>query len=108
MAVKRVERPPGFLSKRFRGKDDLEEDSKNTGSKKPRRPSWDLDNMPLEMMEDRHWRIFRENHDIILRNGIANATNPIRDWTDLKAQLPSQVLANIAKAGFKKPTPIQM
>ena len=59
-------------------------------------------------MEERHWRIFRENHDIILKNGILNATNPIRNWAELKKQIPSNVMTNIQKAGFKKPTPIQM
>jgi ATP-dependent RNA helicase DDX23/PRP28 len=59
-------------------------------------------------MEERHWRIFRENHDIILRNGAAHATNPIRGWLDLEPVLPKEILSNIKKAGFKKPTPIQM
>ena len=59
-------------------------------------------------MTDRDWRIFRENHDIIIRSGAAQASHPIRVWEDLRKMLPKAVMDNLQKAGFKKPTAIQM
>jgi hypothetical protein len=36
---------------------------------------------PLEKMEDRDWRIFREDHEIYIRGG--KAPYPVREWREV-------------------------
>jgi hypothetical protein len=37
---------------------------------------------PFASMEERDWRIFREDHEIYIRGG--KAPNPVREWTELE------------------------
>lgn len=60
-------------------------------------------NKPLSEMQDRDWRIFREDFNIAIKGG--NIPKPIRSWAE--ANLPSEVLNAIEKIGYKEPTPIQ-
>jgi len=46
-------------------------------------------------MTERDWRIFRENHDIIIRSGGSKTSLPIRLWEDLRTMLPKEVMDNI-------------
>ncbi|AFZ81122.1 DEAD box ATP-dependent RNA helicase family member protein [Theileria equi strain WA] len=57
-----------------------------------------------EDMTDRDWRIFREDFDIYIRGG--RVPPPIRTWAE--SPLPWELLEAIKKAGYSKPTPIQM
>lgn len=59
-------------------------------------------NKPLEIMTERDWRIFREDHEIIIKGG--RVPVPIRDWTD--STLPESILESIATAKYERPTPI--
>jgi ATP-dependent RNA helicase DDX23/PRP28 len=38
-------------------------------------------NKPLEEMNDRDWRIFRENYDILIKGG--RVPKPIRKWDEI-------------------------
>ncbi|CAD5231606.1 unnamed protein product [Bursaphelenchus xylophilus] len=58
---------------------------------------------PLAEMQDRDWRIFREDFNITIKGG--NITKPIRNWEE--AGLPKEVLDVIKKIGYTEPTPIQ-
>jgi ATP-dependent RNA helicase DDX23/PRP28 len=58
----------------------------------------------LEEMAERDWRIFREDHDIIIKGG--RVPNPLRSWKE--HILPEYVYKPIAEEGFQNPTPIQM
>ncbi|CAD5225071.1 unnamed protein product [Bursaphelenchus okinawaensis] len=58
---------------------------------------------PLAEMQDRDWRIFREDFNITIKGG--NIAKPIRNWEE--AGLPKEVLDVIHKVGYKEPTPIQ-
>jgi len=67
------------------------------------------DNIPwteksLSQMTDRDWRIFREDHQIIIKGG--RVPPPIRNWEE--ANLPDFIMEPIRTHRFKKPTPIQM
>jgi len=53
-------------------------------------------------MTERDWRIFREDHEIIIKGG--RVPVPIRDWTD--STLPESILESIATAKYERPTPI--
>ncbi|UKJ89557.2 DEAD-box family helicase [Theileria orientalis] len=55
-------------------------------------------------MTDRDWRIFREDFDIYIKGG--RVPPPIRTWAE--SPLPWELLESIKKAGYTKPTPIQM
>jgi ATP-dependent RNA helicase DDX23/PRP28 len=59
---------------------------------------------PLEKMTDRDWRIFREDHEIIIKGG--RVPRPIRDWCE--AELPQVLHDNIKNLNYKKPTSIQV
>ncbi|KAF0695421.1 Aste57867_13770 [Aphanomyces stellatus] len=58
----------------------------------------------LEQMNDRDWRIFREDYDIIMRGG--RAPPPLRKWAE--GTFPPTVMEAIKAMGFEKPSPIQM
>lgn len=60
---------------------------------------------PFEKMDDRDWRIFREDHEIYIRGG--KAPNPIRDWKELP-EINSKLVENLLNLAFLKPKPIQM
>jgi ATP-dependent RNA helicase DDX23/PRP28 len=57
-----------------------------------------------EDMNERDWRIFREDYDIQIMQG--TGVNPIRNWKESK--ISKDIKDNIKRMGFKKPTPIQM
>merc|ERR1719171_1596816 len=59
---------------------------------------------PLEDMQTRDWRIFREDFQIFLRGG--RVPNPMRIWAE--GPLPWELLEAIHKVGYQRPTPIQM
>ena len=58
----------------------------------------------LSDMTSRDWRIFREDHEIVLRGG--RVPNPMRVWNE--GPLVPELLAMIADLGWEKPFPIQM
>lgn len=57
----------------------------------------------LSSMNDRDWRIFREDFSITVKGG--RIPVPLRAWSE--AQLPSEINTVIDAAGYKEPTPIQ-
>jgi ATP-dependent RNA helicase DDX23/PRP28 len=57
----------------------------------------------LSEMEDRDWRIFREEFDITTHG--ARVPPPLRFWRE--SGLPEPLLAAIAAAGFREPSKIQ-
>lgn len=58
----------------------------------------------LEEMEERDWRILREDFEIVTKGG--KVANPIRSWSE--ANLPPVIMDAIRHVGYVKPTPIQM
>merc|ERR1719331_1135830 len=56
---------------------------------------------PLEDMQTRDWRIFREDFQIFIRGG--RVPNPMRIWAE--GPLPWELLEAIHKVGYAKPTP---
>lgn len=59
----------------------------------------------LSDMNERDWRIFREDFDIRVQGG--RATHPIRKWKEASC-IPSSVLQAVEEMGFERPSPIQM
>eukprot|EP00803_Ostreobium_quekettii_P009736 evm.model.scf_555EXC.5 EVM.evm.TU.scf_555EXC.5 scf_555EXC:31950-37019(+) len=59
-----------------------------------------------EEMTERDWRIFKEDYNISFKGSGATPALPIRTWEE--AHLPKPLMKAVVKAGFKKPTPIQM
>mmetsp|Transcript_16321 Transcript_16321/g.39113 ORF Transcript_16321/g.39113 Transcript_16321/m.39113 type:complete len:722 (-) Transcript_16321:859-3024(-) len=57
-----------------------------------------------EEMNDRDWRIFREDFEIYIKGGRVPA--PIRTWAE--SPLPWELLEAVRKVGYAKPTAIQM
>ncbi|VDN55233.1 unnamed protein product [Dracunculus medinensis] len=57
----------------------------------------------LEQMNERDWRIFREDFNIAIKGG--RVPKPFRSWEE--ASLPKEVYDVILKIGYKEPTPIQ-
>lgn len=58
----------------------------------------------LAEMDERDWRIFREDHQIATKGG--SIPKPFRSWDE--AQLPRPLRAAIDKLGYVKPSAIQM
>ena len=58
----------------------------------------------LEDMNERDWRIFREDHSITTRGG--KLPRPMRSWAE--ATMPVEIVRAIEAAGYAKPSPIQM
>eukprot|EP00002_Diphylleia_rotans_P012077 TRINITY_DN2367_c0_g1_i3.p1 TRINITY_DN2367_c0_g1~~TRINITY_DN2367_c0_g1_i3.p1 ORF type:complete len:883 (-),score=219.48 TRINITY_DN2367_c0_g1_i3:465-2828(-) len=58
----------------------------------------------LDGMNERDWRIFKEDFGISCRGG--NIPHPLRSWSE--AELPKEIFGAIEKAGYTKPFPIQM
>ncbi|KAK3149578.1 hypothetical protein QOZ80_3AG0219380 [Eleusine coracana subsp. coracana] len=58
----------------------------------------------LEEMTERDWRIFREDFNISYKG--SRIPRPMRKWGESK--LGSELLRAIEKAGYEKPSPIQM
>ncbi|KAJ1460165.1 P-loop containing nucleoside triphosphate hydrolase protein [Pelagophyceae sp. CCMP2097] len=57
----------------------------------------------LEDMDERDWRIMKEDFDIRVRGG--RAPMPLRSWAE--AGLAAEILQAIEVMGFKEPSPIQ-
>ena len=60
---------------------------------------------PLAEMNERDWRIFREDFNIQFKGG--KVPNPMRAWSENEL-LPKEILRAIQKVGYEKPSPIQM
>ncbi|XP_010413822.1 PREDICTED: DEAD-box ATP-dependent RNA helicase 21 isoform X2 [Camelina sativa] len=58
----------------------------------------------LEEMTERDWRIFREDFNISYKG--SRIPRPMRSWEESK--LTSELLKAVERAGYKKPSPIQM
>ncbi|XP_059077449.1 DEAD-box ATP-dependent RNA helicase 21 [Cryptomeria japonica] len=58
----------------------------------------------LEEMAERDWRIFREDFNISYKG--SRIPRPMRNWEE--GSLTSELLKAVSKAGYKKPSPIQM
>lgn len=61
---------------------------------------------PLEKMNERDWRIFREDYDIAIQGGRALA--PLRNWKEAQGRVPGAILQAIEDMKFVTPSPIQM
>mmetsp|Transcript_24118 Transcript_24118/g.68625 ORF Transcript_24118/g.68625 Transcript_24118/m.68625 type:complete len:745 (-) Transcript_24118:8-2242(-) len=59
---------------------------------------------PVSEMSTRDWRIFREDFQIFIRGG--RVPNPMRIWAE--GPLPWELLEAVHKAGYARPTAIQM
>ena len=57
----------------------------------------------LEEMEERDWRIFKEDFEIATRGN--RVPHPLRSWKE--SGLPSLLLTTLEKVGYKEPSPIQ-
>ena len=55
-------------------------------------------------MNERDWRIFREDFSITTKGG--RLPMPMRSWEE--ATMPDPILRAIQKVGYDKPSPIQM
>eukprot|EP00922_Rhytidocystis_sp_ex-Travisia-forbesii_P069871 GHVS01104341.1.p1 GENE.GHVS01104341.1~~GHVS01104341.1.p1 ORF type:complete len:785 (-),score=149.12 GHVS01104341.1:265-2619(-) len=58
----------------------------------------------VEQMSERDWRIFREDFEIYLKGG--RVPPPSRTWAE--SPLPWELIQAVNKAGYERPTPIQM
>ena len=61
---------------------------------------------PRAAMTERDWRIFREDFSISYKGNIPQDALPIRNWEE--AQFTEAVKKGVERAGYKKPSPIQM
>ena len=61
----------------------------------------------LDDMNERDWRIFREDFDIRVQahGGLKNMTQPLRNWEE--GSFPEHVNKAIQAVGYKNPSPIQ-
>jgi ATP-dependent RNA helicase DDX23/PRP28 len=57
----------------------------------------------LDDMNERDWRIFREDYNISIKGG--RIPNPYRSWKD--SNIPEKILSIIEGVGYIEPTPIQ-
>ena len=75
-------------------------------AKKEAKTKWDerhWSEKPLEEMQDRDWRIFKEDFSIVTKGG--NIPPGIRKWKEVKLQ--PELFKVIESIGYKEPTPIQ-
>jgi len=90
-----------------RNKHDSHYLSKNSMSDKIRglgEENINLSKKSFNEMTERDWRIFREDHDIIIRGG--RVPYPMRNWYE--GDLPNFIIEAVKLANYKKPTPIQI
>ncbi|KAI7836834.1 hypothetical protein COHA_009335 [Chlorella ohadii] len=59
-----------------------------------------------EDMTERDWRIFREDFSISYKGVVPAGALPLRNWDE--ANLPKPLKKAVDRAGYKKPSPIQM
>ncbi|XP_049269503.1 LOW QUALITY PROTEIN: probable ATP-dependent RNA helicase DDX23 [Rhipicephalus sanguineus] len=74
--------------------------------RKEEKQKWDdrhWSHKSLEEMQERDWRIFREDFSITIKGG--RIPNPLRKWSE--CNLPTAILDVIKELGYKDPTPIQ-
>ncbi|KAI9265283.1 P-loop containing nucleoside triphosphate hydrolase protein [Phascolomyces articulosus] len=74
--------------------------------KKEAKMMWDdrhWSEKPFDQMQERDWRIFKEDFNISTKGG--NIPRPIRSWSE--SNLPQKVLKVIEGVGYTEPTPIQ-
>ncbi|KAI1731787.1 DEAD/DEAH box helicase domain-containing protein [Ditylenchus destructor] len=74
--------------------------------KREKKELWDCrhwSQKTLEEMQDRDWRIFREDFNIQAKGG--RVAKPLRNWEE--GNLPKEVYDVILQVGYKEPTPIQ-
>uniref|UniRef100_A0A131YXF9 Probable ATP-dependent RNA helicase DDX23 n=1 Tax=Rhipicephalus appendiculatus TaxID=34631 RepID=A0A131YXF9_RHIAP len=74
--------------------------------RKEEKQKWDdrhWSHKSLEEMQERDWRIFREDFNITIKGG--RIPNPLRKWSE--CNLPTAILDVIKELGYKDPTPIQ-
>ncbi len=57
----------------------------------------------VQDMNERDWRIFREDYNISIKGG--RIPNPFRTWKE--SVIPKSILDIIEKVGYIEPTPIQ-
>ncbi|ODM91926.1 putative ATP-dependent RNA helicase DDX23 [Orchesella cincta] len=57
----------------------------------------------FEEMNERDWRIFREDYNITIKGG--RIPNPIRNWKE--SNIADNIIEIINKVGYDEPTPIQ-
>lgn len=68
--------------------------------KREKQEAWDCrhwSQKPLEEMQDRDWRIFREDFNISIKGG--RVPKPLRNWKE--ANLPKEVYTVILDVGYK-------
>ncbi|KGG49926.1 hypothetical protein DI09_9p90 [Mitosporidium daphniae] len=58
---------------------------------------------PLSAMQERDWRIFKEDFSLSTKGG--RLPNPIRKWSE--SGISTNILRVLDRAGFEEPTPIQ-
>uniref|UniRef100_A0A224YRY9 Probable ATP-dependent RNA helicase DDX23 n=1 Tax=Rhipicephalus zambeziensis TaxID=60191 RepID=A0A224YRY9_9ACAR len=74
--------------------------------RKEEKQKWDdrhWSHKSLDEMQERDWRIFREDFNITIKGG--RIPNPLRKWSE--CNLPTAILDVIKELGYKDPTPIQ-
>ncbi|GAM21705.1 hypothetical protein SAMD00019534_048800 [Acytostelium subglobosum LB1] len=83
----------------------FDNDASRTNSERERDlPPTHWSKKELKTMNERDWRIFREDFNITTKGSAI--PNPMRRWRE--SVLPGEILEAIAKLGYEKPTPIQM
>lgn len=86
---------------------DAEKKRMSNAMQKEKRRQWDdrhWTKKPLSEMQERDWRIFREDYNISSKGG--KIPHPLRSWRECK-EIPDELLAIIDKLKYKDPTPIQ-
>ena len=84
----------------------LEEKHMERVKKREEKEKWDdrhWSQKRVDEMNERDWRIFREDYNITLKGG--RIPNPLRSWSE--AELPETLNEIIVKLGYTEPTPIQ-
>ncbi|CAE1242373.1 DDX23 [Acanthosepion pharaonis] len=98
----------GDLLERRRTEAEKEQERKRLKNvaKKEAKQKWDdrhWSEKDLEQMQERDWRIFKEDYNITCKGG--KIPHPIRYWHE--SILSKEILAIIESVGYKEPTPIQ-
>ncbi|XP_059285626.1 DEAD-box ATP-dependent RNA helicase 21 isoform X1 [Lycium ferocissimum] len=104
------------LREEIRKKDGVEESAVEAAALKKKEKDADLydtfdmrvdrhwSDKKLEEMTERDWRIFREDHNISYKG--SRIPRPMRNWVESK--LTNELLKAVERAGYTKPSPIQM
>lgn len=98
----------GDLLERRRTEAEKEQEKKRLKNvaKKEAKQKWDdrhWSEKDIEQMQERDWRIFKEDYNITCKGG--KIPHPIRFWPE--SILAKEILAIIENVGYKEPTPIQ-